>query len=94
MMCCLQELYGKTVISVETGSEIGFVCDIEADTCTGAVAAIKVQLCGGAMFKKAERIRIPWEDIEVIGTAAVLVKNVEVPPKPKNSSPLAGFFGK
>ena len=46
------------------------------------------------MFKKAERIRIPWEDIEVIGTAAVLVRNVEVPPKPKNSSPLAGFFGK
>lgn len=94
MMCCLQELYGKTVISVETGAEIGFVCDIEADTCTGAVAAIKVQLAGGVMFKKAERVRIPWEDIEVIGTAAVLVKNVEVPPRPKNGGPLAGFFGK
>ncbi len=94
MMCCLQELYGKTVISVETGAEIGFVCDIEADTCTGAVAAIKVQLSGTAVFKKAERIRIPWENIEVIGSAAVLVKNADLPPRPKSSGPFAGIFGK
>ncbi len=94
MMCCLQELYGKTVISVETGAEIGFVCDIEADTCTGSVAAIKVQVSGGAVFKKAEKLRIPWEDIEVIGSAAVLVKNAEPPPKTKSGGPLAGFFGK
>ncbi len=94
MMCCLQELYGKTVISVETGAEIGFVCDIEADTCTGAVAAIKVQLCGGSMFKKSEKVRIPWEDIEVIGSAAVLVRNVEAPLKPKQGGGIAGLFGK
>lgn len=94
MMCCLQELYGKTVISVETGAEIGFVCDIEADTCTGTVAAIKVQLGGGNILKKAERVRIPWEDIEVIGSAAVLVKNVEVPTKQNKNGGIAGFFGK
>lgn len=95
MMCCLQEMYGKTVISVETGAEIGFVCDIEADTCSGNVAAIKVRLGGGAFLKKAEEVRIPWEDIEVIGTAAVLVRNVAAPPqqKPKTGG-LASFFGK
>lgn len=93
MMCCLQELYGKTVISVETGCEIGFVCDIEADTCTGNVAAIKVQLCGAALFKKPEKIRIPWENIEVIGSAAVLVRNVPSPPAPKEGGSLAGIFG-
>lgn len=75
MNCCITELRCKEVIDKSDGCRLGLVSDIEVDQCCGRVAALIVfgrpkyfGICG-----KRERIRICWEDIEVIGNDTILV---------------------
>lgn len=75
MNCCITELRCKEVINKADGCRIGLVSDIEVDSCCGRVVAIIVYgrpryfgLCG-----RRERIRICWEDIDVIGEDTILV---------------------
>ena len=69
-------LCDKDVISVETGSNVGTVSDVEFDTCTGCITALII--CGKQGFfglmGKTEDIRINWSDIEVIGNDSILIK--------------------
>lgn len=75
MNCCITELRCKEVINKSNGCRLGFVSDVEVDSCCGRVVALIVfgkpkfwGICG-----KRERIRIYWEDIEVIGNDTILV---------------------
>lgn len=75
MNCCITELRCKEVINKSDGCRIGLVSDVEVDTCCGRVVALIIYgrpkywgVCG-----KRERIRVCWEDIEVIGADTILV---------------------
>ncbi|MGI6773167.1 MAG: YlmC/YmxH family sporulation protein [Clostridiales bacterium] len=74
--CCLNDLFRKEVINIDTGNRYGFVCDVEVNVCTGRISAIilygknKFWGFGGREDDK----RIPWEDIVVIGDETILVK--------------------
>ena len=75
MNCCITELRCKEVIDKSNGCRLGLVSDVEVDSCCGRVVALIIYgrpkywgLCG-----KRERIRICWEDIEIIGNDTVLV---------------------
>ena len=66
----------KQVVCVKDGTILGFVCDVEVDTCTGALCSIVIygrsKLFG--LFGREEDIVIPWRDIEVIGNDTILVR--------------------
>lgn len=73
--CCITELRCKEVINKADGCRLGLVSDVEVDTCCGRVVALVIYgrpkywgICG-----KRERIRVCWEDIEVIGSDTILV---------------------
>ncbi len=75
MNCCITELRCKEVIDKSNGCRLGLISDVEVDSCCGRVVALIIYgrpkywgICG-----KRERIRICWEDIEIIGNDTVLV---------------------
>lgn len=75
MNCCITELRCKEVINKSDGCRLGLVSDVEVDTCCGRVVALVIYgrpkywgICG-----KRERLRVCWEDIEVIGSDTILV---------------------
>ena len=75
MNCCITELRCKEVIDKSNGCRLGLVSDVEVDSCCGRVVALIIYgrpkywgICG-----RRERIRICWEDIEIIGNDTVLV---------------------
>lgn len=81
MSCCIGELRNKDVICKCNGCRLGFADDVEFDMCSGKITAIiiygKGKLFGA--FGKCDDIRIPWEEIDVIGDDTILV-NCECPP--------------
>lgn len=75
MNCCITELRCKEVIDKSNGCRLGLISDVEVDSSCGRVVALIIfgrpkywGICG-----KRERIRICWEDIEIIGNDTVLV---------------------
>lgn len=72
----IEEFKNKQIVSVETGSVLGYVNELEIDTETGAVANLviygKQKLFG--VLGREEDLQIPWKNIEVIGNETVLVK--------------------
>ena len=73
--CRATELRCKDVISVEDGSRLGFVSDVEIDTCTACVLAIIIghgRFFG--LFGKCDEFVVPWRDIVIIGEDAILVR--------------------
>lgn len=76
MLYNIEDFKNKQIVSVETGSVLGYVSELEIDTETGAVANIivfgKQKLFG--VLGREEDIQIPWKNIEVIGNETVLVK--------------------
>jgi len=91
MQCCsVTQLRDKEVISAKNGCRIGFVSDVEINMKEGRLCAILVygRRSRGALFGKEQDIRIPWEDISVIGDDTILVRiepPVPPPAPPKNS---------
>ena len=85
MDCCIEDLTKKEVIDAKTGCRMGFVCDVEVDTCTGCVKAIIVwgkSRCFG-IFGRNGDLRIPWQDVTVVGDDTVLVCTDAFFPPPK-----------
>ena len=79
-MCCrIAELRCKEVISICDGNRIGFVSDVQIDTCTGRLFALVVP--GRArffgLFGRTDYL-IPWESIRRIGEDIILT-TFEVP---------------
>ena len=73
MDCFLTELKNKEVINVSSGKRLGYVTDIELDTCDARLLALIIPGEGG-LFSKAPSIKIPWACIEHIGEDLIIVK--------------------
>ena len=72
----LSQLENKDVINICTGTKLGFITDLEIDTCTGKICTIIV--CGGkngilGIFCDEIIYDIPWKCIRRIGSDAILV---------------------
>ena len=76
MLCRIDELKNKQVVSVKNGAVLGRIDDVEINTDTGAINSVvifgKNHILG--IFGRENDIIIPWNDIEVIGSETVLVK--------------------
>ena len=86
MIFTVEDLSRKDVINVKDGCRIGFVRDIELDE-SGRALTVTVErtTARGAAFRRAELMKVRWEDIVVIGKETVLVKDAEAiaAPTPK-----------
>ena len=94
MFFTVEELSRKDVINVKDGCRIGFVRDVELDE-SGRAAAVTVERASprGSPFRKAELLKVRWEDIVVIGKETVLVKDAEeVPSAPQKKGRLSDLF--
>ena len=94
MQCCnVTQLRDKEVISAKSGCRIGYVSDVEINLKDGRLCAILVfgKRKGGGLFAKEQDVRIPWEDIAVIGEDTILVRFDAPPPPPAPSKP-GGMF--
>ena len=74
--CCrVEELRSKEVVCIKDGSCLGYVCDVEVDTCSGKLDSIVIfgrPRCFG-LLGRDEDIVIPWCEIDVIGEDTILV---------------------
>lgn len=75
MNCSITDLRSKEVINSKNGCRLGQVCDVEIDTCTGALVSIIIwgRGKGLGLFGRDEDIKVSWQDIEVIGDDTILV---------------------
>jgi YlmC/YmxH family sporulation protein len=75
-MCRIADMRNKEVINICDGRRLGFVYDVEIDTCDGKVLAIVVvSPCPWFwFFGRDEEYVISWCDIERIGDDIILVK--------------------
>ncbi len=65
----------KDVINLCDGSRLGYISEIEFETCTGQICAFVLCRSGGLLgFSKDPPLILPWSRIECIGEDAVLVK--------------------
>ena len=75
MLCRIDELKNKQVVSVKNGAVLGRIDDVEINTETGSINAVvifgKNHILG--IFGRENDIVIPWRDIQVIGSETVLV---------------------
>ena len=98
MIARITDMHDKEVINISDGTRLGFVDDLEVDTCTAQITALVIcgrrRLCG--LLGKEPDIVILWKDIEVIGDETVLV-NFNCPacqskPAAKGGHILGGLF--
>jgi YlmC/YmxH family sporulation protein len=75
MLCRITDLRDKEVINIKNGCRLGYVDDVEVNTCNAKVCAIVV--FGRSRFfgllGREEDIVICWDEIEIIGENTVLV---------------------
>ncbi len=75
MICRIDEMRNKQVVSIKDGTVLGFVSDIELDTQNGSLVAIII--LGRPKFfgflGREDDIIIRWDDIKVIGKETILV---------------------
>ncbi|MBE6715316.1 MAG: YlmC/YmxH family sporulation protein [Ruminococcaceae bacterium] len=75
MNCRIEELCNKDVINISSGNRIGYVADVEVDTCSGQICNLLIAKTDrGSIFKKPDYIRISWNDIEVLGNETILIR--------------------
>ena len=74
--CSTSGIGQKAVINVCTGTNLGFVTDIEFEICEGKIVALIVGDCSAIGLPKGEEIVIPWCKINCIGEDAILVNIV------------------
>ncbi len=69
------QLREKDVINLCSGSRLGYISEIEFDSCNGQICSVILCRTGGFLgFSKEAPLIIPWSRIECIGDDAVLVK--------------------
>ena len=69
------ELREKEVINLCDGARLGCPCDFEFNVYKGAITAIIIPRPSGFLgLSRANDLVIPWENIERIGTDAILVR--------------------
>lgn len=75
MNCCVTDMRNKEVINTESGCRLGYVGDVEIDTCSGKLQSIIIygkSKCLG-LLGRYEDLKICWQDIKVIGDDTILV---------------------
>ncbi len=98
MIARITDMHDKEVINICDGTRLGYVDDIEVDTCTAQIVAIVIYghgKCFGLFGREADVV-IHWKDIEVIGDETILVNfktptNCACSPK-KGAQILGGLF--
>ena len=87
--CRIGELWKKDVVCVDSGVCLGRVDDVEVDVCTAQLTAIVIygrsRLFG--LLGREEDTVICWQDIQLIGEDAVLVRC-----GPPQAAPRKGIF--
>lgn len=91
ILCCIEDLARKDVINIKEGSRLGFVGDVEIDTCDGKIVSLivygRTKFFG--IFGREDDLVIPWCDIQKIGEDIIVVCcEPSCRPKPKHR----GFF--
>lgn len=80
MLCRIDELKNKQVVSVKNGAVLGRIDDIEINTENGTISSVIIfgrnHILG--LFGRENDILIPWKDIEVIGSETVLVTTDQI----------------
>ena len=78
MDICLWDLRKKELVCLQDGSKLGYVDDVLIDMDTKAVKALIVRgrLRFFFFFWREPDLLIPWEEIGVIGSDALLIKEV------------------
>ena len=75
MIARITDMHEKEVINICDGTRLGFVDDVEVDTCTAQITAIVIsgrnKLFG--LLGRESDIIIHWKDIEVVGEETILV---------------------
>lgn len=76
MMTYYSELRCKEVIDIHTGFRLGYVCDLEFDSCEGCIASI---ICPGrarffGLFGREDDYVIPWNCIMRVGSDIILIE--------------------
>lgn len=71
----LTQLRDKDVINLCNASRLGYITEIEFDTCSGQICSFVLCRSGGLLgWAKDGYIELPWSRIECIGDDAILVK--------------------
>ncbi len=98
MLCRITDMHNKDVINVCDGQRLGYVDDVEVDTCTAQLVSIVIRgrnKCFGILGKE-EDVIIGWNEIEIIGEETVLVRHqASCCPTKKSAAGriLGGLFG-
>ena len=75
MKCTISEIKNKEIISIRTGTKLGYADDVEIDTDTLELKSIMI--CGRTHFLgllgKDDDIIINAENVRIIGTDTILV---------------------
>ena len=75
MIARITDMHNKEVINLCDGTRLGYVDDLEVDTCTAQVTALVIsgrnRLFG--LLGREPDVVIQWKDIEVVGEETVLV---------------------
>lgn len=96
MFCRITDLHSKEVINVSDGRRLGYVDDVEVDTCTAQLVSLIIfgrsKLCG--ILGRTDDVVIGWKEIEVIGPETILVHH-DCPcgDLPHRRNILGGIFG-
>ena len=71
----INKLFEKEIISMNDGSRLGELYDLEIDEYTGQIKEIVVigKLHFFSFIIKKEKINIPWNNVRVIGDETILV---------------------
>ena len=98
MIARISDMHDKEVINVCDGTRLGYVDDLEVDTCTAQITALVIGGCRRlfGLLGKEPDIVIQWKDIEVVGDETILV-NFTCPPcgckkSTKDHHVLGGLF--
>ena len=71
----LAQLRDKDVINLCNATRLGYINEIEFDSCTGHISSLVLCRGGGLLnFGRDDSLVLPWSRIECIGDDAVLVK--------------------
>lgn len=75
MIARITDMHDKEVINICDGTRLGFVDDLEVDTCTAQITALVISGRSRwfGLLGKTPDIVIQWKDIEVIGDETILV---------------------
>ena len=98
MIARITDMHDKEVINISDGTRLGYVDDLEVDTCSAQITALVI--CGrnrlfGILGREPD-IVVQWKDIEVVGEETILVNfkcsPCECRPAARGMHVLGGLF--